>query len=102
MGAANKTDPTQVRVADLAHTRTCRLARIIRRELRRRGIHGGIRVVYSTEEFRPVGDGRPQTDDSAGSYQARRAPLGSSSVIPPLFGLTMAGEVLRTLLVAAR
>jgi tRNA A37 threonylcarbamoyladenosine dehydratase len=97
MGAANKLDPTQIRVADLAHTRTCRLARIIRRELRQRGIHGGVRVVYSTEEFRPLGTGRPKAVAVAG-YQARRAPLGSSSVIPPLFGLTMAGEVLRALL----
>jgi tRNA A37 threonylcarbamoyladenosine dehydratase len=98
MGAANKLDPTQVKTADLAHTRTCRLARIIRRELRRRGIHGGVRVVYSTEEFRPLDGGRPAADAAAAGYQARRAPLGSSSVIPPLFGLTMASEVLRTLL----
>jgi tRNA A37 threonylcarbamoyladenosine dehydratase len=97
MGAANKLDPSQVRVADLGHTRVCRLARIIRRELRRRQIHGGIQVVYSTEEFRSLESGRPAATEQAG-YQARRAPLGSSSVIPPLFGLTMAGEVLRNLL----
>jgi tRNA threonylcarbamoyladenosine dehydratase len=97
MGAANKLDPTQVRVADLFHTGQCRLARVIRRELRRRGIHGGVQAVYSTEEFRPLEGGRP-ADAVAASYQARRAPLGSSSVIPPLFGLTMAGEVLRALL----
>ena len=98
MGAANKCDPTQVKVADLSHTHKCRLARIIRKELRRRGIHGGVQVVYSTEEFRPLHDGRrAETADAAGSYQERRAPLGSSSVIPPLFGLTMAGEVLRAL-----
>jgi tRNA A37 threonylcarbamoyladenosine dehydratase len=102
MGAANKTDPTQVRVADLAHTRTCRLARIIRRELRRRDVHGGIKVVYSTEEFRPLAGGRPAPDDATGTYQSRRAPLGSSSVVPPLFGLTMAGEALRALLAAPR
>jgi tRNA A37 threonylcarbamoyladenosine dehydratase len=103
MGAANKVDPTQVRVADLAQTRTCRLARIIRRELRRRGIDGGLKVVYSTEEFRPLGGGRPASDEDDGParYQTRRAPLGSSSVIPPLFGLTMAGEVLRALLGAS-
>jgi tRNA A37 threonylcarbamoyladenosine dehydratase len=99
MGAANKLDPSQVHVADLAHTRTCRLARIIRRELRRRGIHGGLKVVYSTEEFRPLGGGRPAAGAAAhAGYQAQRAPLGSSSVIPPLFGLTMAGEVVRALL----
>ncbi len=97
MGAANKLDPSQVRVADLAHTRTCRLARVIRRQLRQKGIHGGIKVVYSTEEFRPLHGGRPEAPNPAGTYQAQRAPLGSSSVIPPLFGLIMAGEVLRAL-----
>jgi len=97
MGAANKVDPTQVRVADLALTRKCRLARIVRKELRKRGIHDGVKVVYSLEEFRSLQDGRRQAGDD-GDYQDRRAPLGSSSVIPPLFGLTMAGEVIRDLL----
>lgn len=97
MGAANKMDPTLVRVADLAHTRKCRLARIVRKELRKRGIHGGVKVVYSIEEFRPLAGGRRQTAVE-GHYQDRRAPLGSSSVIPPIFGLTMAGEVIRDLL----
>jgi len=96
MGAANKLDPTQIQVADLADTHKCRLARIVRKELRRRGIERGIPVVYSTEEFRPLGDGRREGNND--HYQQRRAPLGSSSVIPPLFGLTMAGEVLRRLL----
>jgi len=99
MGAANKLDPTLVRVADLADTHKCRLARILRRELRRRGIDRGVKTVYSTERFRPLNDGRRDTvEQEPGDYQARRAPLGSSSVIPPLFGLTMAGEVIRDLL----
>jgi tRNA A37 threonylcarbamoyladenosine dehydratase len=38
------------------------------------------------------------TTEDSGNYQGQRAPLGSSSVIPPLFGLTMAGEVIRDLL----
>ncbi|MBW2477646.1 MAG: tRNA threonylcarbamoyladenosine dehydratase [Deltaproteobacteria bacterium] len=99
MGAANKLDPTQIRVSDLAHTHKCRLARIIRRELRRRHIHGGFKVVYSTEDFRPLSDTRrrPALQTAAG-YQERRAPLGSSSVVPPVFGLTMAGEAIRDLL----
>jgi tRNA A37 threonylcarbamoyladenosine dehydratase len=107
MGAANKLDPTQVAVADLAHTRICRLARIIRKELRRRGIAGGIRVVYSTEEFRPLGDANaacaencvcPNREEQLWHCTDRRVILGSSSYIPPLFGLTMAGEVIRSLL----
>ena len=99
MGAANKLDPTRVLVADLGKTKNCRLARIIRRELRRRGISAGVKTVYSTEEFRPLTDGRRgSVADAADHYQTQRAPLGSSSVVPPLFGLTMAGEVLRDLL----
>jgi tRNA A37 threonylcarbamoyladenosine dehydratase len=99
MGAANKLDPTRIHVADLADTHKCRLARILRRELRRRGIHGGVKTVYSTELFRPLSAGRSDAAaETAGNYQSQRAPLGSSSVIPPLFGLTMAGEVIRELL----
>ena len=99
MGAANKLDPTRILVADLADTRSCRLARIIRRELRRRGISAGVKAVYSTEEFRSLSDGRREpAAKAADHYQTRRAPLGSSSVVPPLFGLTMAGEVLLDLL----
>lgn len=107
MGAANKLDPTQVRVADLSHTRQCRLARVIRRELRRRGIERGVKVVYSTEEYRPLAPATaicadncicPNQADQRWRCTDRRVILGSSSVIPPLFGLTMAGEVLRALL----
>ena len=99
MGAANKLDPSSLHVADLAKTRNCRLARIIRRELRKRGIKGGVKTVYSTEEFRPLECGRRGADEpEAKNYQEQRAPLGSSSVVPPLFGLTMAGVVLQDLL----
>jgi tRNA threonylcarbamoyladenosine dehydratase len=104
MGAANKLDPTLIRVADLAHTQKCRMARIIRRELGRRGIRRDVRVVYSLEEFRPIAGSletaTPDSDagapDSAAARQ--RVTLGSSSYIPPIFGLTMAGEVIRELL----
>lgn len=100
MGAANKLDPTLIRVADIGDTEHCRLARIMRRELRKRGIERGVPVVYSTEEFRPLTEGRAPGRGAAagpGAYQRRRAPLGSSSFVPPLFGLTMAGEALRRL-----
>ncbi len=88
MGAANKLDPALVQVADLANTSKCRLARIIRKELRTRGIERGIKVVFSTEEFRPL-------ENADGE---RKPLLGSSAWLPPIFGLTMAGEVIRTLL----
>ncbi len=107
MGAANKLDPTKIAVADLFHTQKCRLARIIRKELRRRGVTSKVRVVYSTEEFRPLGEQAaacaencicPNQDDHQWRCTDRRVILGSSSYIPPIFGLTMAGEVIRSLL----
>lgn len=107
MGAANKLDPTKVAVSDLFKTQKCRLARIIRKELRRRGITSGVKVVYSTEEFRPLTTHSnvcadncicPNKEDQRWRCTDRRVILGSSSYIPPLFGLTMAGEVVRELL----
>ncbi|MCD6581520.1 MAG: ThiF family adenylyltransferase, partial [Desulfuromusa sp.] len=89
MGAANKLDPTKIEVADISATKKCRLARTIRKELRKRGIDQGIKVVYSTEEFRPL----------SGTDAGERKPvLGSSSYLPPLFGLTMAGVVISALI----
>ncbi len=107
MGAANKLDPTRISVADLFHTQKCRLARILRKELRRRGISSGVKVVYSTEEFRPLGEETaacaedcicPNREEQTWRCTDRRVILGTSSYIPPLFGLTMAGEVIRNLL----
>jgi len=106
MGAANKLDPTLIGVADISKTEKCRLARIIRRELRKRGVARGVKVVYSTEEFRPLSDETvvcaencvcPNRDEQRWSCEDRRVILGSSSYIPPIFGLTMAGFVIRHL-----
>jgi len=107
MGAANKLDPTQIRVADISATEKCRLARIIRKELRRRGIAQGVQVVYSTEEFRPLRDEAhtaadnricPNHEEQRWGSSDRRVILGSSSYIPPIFGLTMAGVVVQKLI----
>ncbi len=107
MGAANKIDPTRIVVADLARTEGCRLARVMRKELRKRGIACGVKVVYSTEGFRPLDEHPaaatdpcldPALPDQGGPRSTRRVVLGSSSYIPPIFGLTMAGEVIRDLL----
>lgn len=96
MGAANKLDPTLIRVGDLAETRHCRMARVMRRELGRRGIRTGVKVVYSLEEFHSLDDNRPHRETAPG--RRPRITLGSSSYIPPLFGLTLAGAVIRELL----
>jgi len=110
MGAANKLDPSRIKVADLFATRSCRLARILRKELRRRGINSGIRAVYSDEDYRPPSQNAPvckhhcicpNREEQVWNCRHRRLILGSSSYIPPLFGLTMAGEVIRSLLARA-
>ena len=81
MGTGNKLDPTAFRVADIEKTRVCPLARVMRHELRKRGVHG-LKVVYSEEE--PVKTGS-------------RTP-GSVSFVPSVAGLLIAGEVIKSLL----
>ncbi|MCK4536278.1 MAG: tRNA threonylcarbamoyladenosine dehydratase, partial [Desulfuromonadales bacterium] len=97
MGAANKLDPTGVLVADLSETHKCGLARIMRKELRRRGIVQGVKVVYSME---PPHAPEPATSNPEVANTAfdRRSPLGSSSIVPPMFGLVMAGTVIQFLI----
>lgn len=92
MGAANKVDPTQIQIADIFSTRICRMARIVRKELRRRGVSASLPVVFSTEEFHPLNHASvaPRT----GSDWSK-VPLGTTSYIPPLFGYMMAGYVLQ-------
>lgn len=110
MGAAMKLDPTLVRVGDISETTRCRMARSVRKLLRKAGIERGVKVVYSLEEFRePQKDAGckgncicPNKDDQAFSCEHRRVILGSISYIPSLFGLTMAGVVVNDLLVAGK
>jgi tRNA threonylcarbamoyladenosine dehydratase len=107
MGAAAKLDPSKVQVADIAETRNCRMARSVRKLLRKQGITKGVKVVFSTEEYREqeVKDGGckgncicPNKDDQRFSCEHRRVILGSISFIPSIFGLTMAGVVVNDLL----
>ncbi len=88
MGAGNKLDPTKFVVTDLYRTETCPLARVMRRELRRRGVEA-LTVVYSTEPA--------QTPDKAPQEGPRPVP-GSMSYVPPVAGMILAGEVIRQLL----
>lgn len=90
MGAGNKLDPTAFRVADIYETSVDPLARVMRRELRRRGIPA-LKVVYSTEPPRePAPDGERVKDGS------RPAP-GSVAFVPSVAGLILGGEVVRDL-----
>ncbi len=89
MGAGNKLDPTRFEVADIYATTVCPLAKVMRRELRLRGIPA-LRVVYSREP--PI---KPLQTGCDGS-NAKRAP-GSVPFVPPVAGLILAGEVIKSL-----
>ena len=91
MGTGNKLDPTALQVTDISKTTGCPLARIMRKELRNRGILH-LKVVYSTEEaIKPEG-----TAEEAAACGKRQIP-GSTAVVPGVAGLILAGEVIRDL-----
>lgn len=104
MGAGNKTDPSAFQVADIYETSVCPLARVMRRELKRRGVER-LKVVYSREKpVRPLeymsvscrancvcppGTARKCTD--------RRDIPGSAAFVPSVAGLIIAGEIVNDL-----
>ncbi|NLJ78409.1 MAG: tRNA threonylcarbamoyladenosine dehydratase [Tissierellia bacterium] len=87
MGAGNKLDPTMFRIGDIYETDTCPLAKVIRRELRKRDI-SALRVVWSREKPIKVNPTEEQSE--------RGAP-GSVSFVPPVVGLILASEVINNL-----
>ncbi len=92
MGAGNKLDPTQFEVTDIYKTSVCPLARVMRRELKNRGINK-LKVVYSKEK--PIAphdaeDGREENPD-------RRSIPASIAFVPSVAGLIAAGEVIKDL-----
>ena len=96
MGAGNKMDPSAFEVADIYETSVCPLARIMRRELRRRGIER-LKVVYSKEPpVTPVGEAESPPDGAGEGVRHRQTP-GSNAFVPAAAGLIIAGEVIRDL-----
>ena len=91
MGTGNKLDASAFRVADISKTTMCPLARVMRRELGKRGIRH-LKVVYSQEEARtPTG-----WEEEAAALGKRQIP-GSVAFVPGAAGLLLAGEVVRDL-----
>lgn len=90
MGAGNKLEPERFQVADIAKTSICPLAKVMRRELKKRGITG-VKVVYSTEE--PVEQKGSTTEDKG----MRRSLPGSTAFVPSVAGLILASEVVKDL-----
>jgi len=105
MGTGNKLDPTRLKVADIYETALCPLAKVMRKELKKRGIKS-LKVVYSDEEpITPM-----ETEESScrtgcicpkGTTRKctiRRQIPGSVSFVPPVAGLIIAGEVIKDLI----
>ena len=90
MGAGNKLDASAFRVADIYQTSVCPLARVMRRELKKRGI-GHLKVVYSQEMPLAL------SDSGETPPEGKRAIPGSVAFVPSVAGLIIAGEVVRDL-----
>ena len=107
MGAGNKLDPGGFKVADLAKTSVCPLAKVMRKELRKRGVEH-LKVVYSEEK--PIVPICVETSDCSKHYICppgstkhcleRRSVPGSISFVPGVVGLLIAGAVVNDLLAA--
>lgn len=93
MGTGNKLDPTAFRVGDISETSVCPLARIIRKECKKRGIDR-LKVVYSTED--PIKTALPPDDPAwAELPEGRNALPGSVCFVPAVAGMIIAGEVIK-------
>jgi len=95
MGTGNKLDPTRFEVADIYQTSVCPLAKVMRKELKNRGIEK-LKVVYSREEaLKPDGS---LEDVCEGQENVRKKPTpGSVAFVPSVAGLIIAGEVIKDL-----
>jgi tRNA threonylcarbamoyladenosine dehydratase len=91
MGSGGKVDPSQVRVADFGETYNCRLAYILRKKLRKLGVHGGFKVVFSTEQV-PREMIIPVFDEPN-----KKSTVGTISYIPAIFGCMLASVVVSKL-----
>ena len=104
MGAGNKMDPTAFEVADIYETSVCPLARVMRKELKKRGIEK-LKVVYSKEPpMTPIDDMAISCrtncicpPGTARKCTQRRQVPGSNAFVPPVVGLIIAGEVVKDL-----
>lgn len=90
MGTGNKLDPTKFEVADIYSTAVCPLARVMRRELKKRGVPA-LKVVYSREEPRAAETQLPP------EYASNKPIPASCAFVPSVAGLIIAGEVIKDL-----
>lgn len=91
MGTGNKLHPEMFEITDISKTSVCPLCKVIRKELKNRGIHH-LKVLYSKEK--PIDTSKFETQEDKGT---RRSLPGSISFVPPVAGLLIAGEVIRNI-----
>ncbi|QPC47007.1 tRNA threonylcarbamoyladenosine dehydratase [Mangrovibacillus cuniculi] len=98
MGAANKTDPTRFRIADISETHTDPIAKVIRTRLRKEGIRKGIKVVFSDES--PIvirEDVRKVVGKDDAPIRKAKMPPSSNAFVPSVAGLIAASYVINTI-----
>lgn len=97
MGAGNKLDPSRFRVCDIYQTEMDPLAKVMRRELKKRGINR-LKVVFSDEKpMIPETDQKTEQEKRKEEPHRRRAIPGSTAFVPAVSGLILAGEVVKDL-----
>lgn len=94
MGAGGKVDPTKIQVVDIAETYECKLARFVRKRLKKKNIHTGFKAVFSTE--RVIKESLMMTDGS----NFKKSAYGTMSFLPAAFGCSCAATVVNDLLVS--
>lgn len=105
MGTGNKMDPTQFKIADVYDTKVCPLAKVMRYELKRKGVNK-LKVLYSEEkpikprldEVITCKEGCVCTGESSKKCAMKRQIPGSISFVPPVAGLIIGGEVIKDLI----
>ena len=93
MGAGNKLDPTRLAVSDISKTSVCPLARVMRRELKKRGVRR-LKVAWSDE---PPTEAKGALNEPEGAHPRRSVP-GSTAFVPAAMGLAIASAVVRDLI----
>ena len=91
-GTGNKLDYNKFEITDIYKTSICPLAKVLRKELRKRNI-SGLKVIYSKEE--PI---KPNYEQIEYDNSSKKQPPGSISYVPSIAGLMMAGEVIKDLI----
>ncbi len=91
MGTGNKLDPTKFEISDISKTSVCPLAKVMRKELKKRNIHN-VKVLYSKEEPIKIKEEKIETES-----RKKQVP-GSISFVPSVAGMIIAGEVIKDII----